>query len=58
MKKNKTFAQNNIPQLVIEIGYQQGQAVKHLMEQAAFTQVIIHKDLEGKDRVVTGGLSA
>jgi release factor glutamine methyltransferase len=58
LKKDKELNQYKIPQLLIEIGYQQGQAVKNLMEQASFIDVIIHKDLEGKDRVVTGGLSA
>lgn len=56
LKKNELFNQNKIPQLVIEIDYTQGAAVKHLMEQAGFSDVIIQQDLEGKDRVVTGGL--
>jgi release factor glutamine methyltransferase len=44
----------NIPSLVIEIGYLQGPAVKELMEQAGFKKVEIKKDLAGKDRTIWG----
>jgi release factor glutamine methyltransferase len=44
-----------MPQLVIEIGYNQGVAVGNLYEQAGY-QATIHKDLEGKDRTVWGSL--
>lgn len=36
----------------LEIGYDQGDAVKALMEQAGFTDVQVKKDLPGNDRVV------
>lgn len=40
--------------LLLEIGYQQGPAVRGLLEQtAAFAQIRIDKDLQGHDRVVT-----
>ena len=40
--------------LLLEIGYQQGQAVRELLEQAGvFNQIRIDKDLQGHDRVVT-----
>jgi release factor glutamine methyltransferase len=39
--------------LLLEIGYQQGSAVRELLEQTGiFTQIRIDKDLQGHDRVV------
>ncbi|HZW60630.1 MAG TPA: peptide chain release factor N(5)-glutamine methyltransferase [Candidatus Babeliales bacterium] len=46
----------NIPQLMLEIDYNQGNAVRALMESTYYTHVTIHKDLEGKDRVASGSL--
>lgn len=43
-----------VPQLIIEIGYQQGDKVKKIMEDAGYHHVMVHKDLEGKDRTVSG----
>lgn len=40
--------------LYFEIGHDQGQAVKDLMEEAGFTDVTVKKDLAGLDRVVFG----
>lgn len=40
--------------LYFEIGYDQGQAVKSLMEQAGFREVVVVKDYAGLDRVVYG----
>lgn len=40
--------------LMLEIGYDQGEAVQKLMEKAGFSDVRIVKDLAGMDRVVTG----
>lgn len=54
IQSNDEFKQKNIPQLVIEIGYAQGAAVKDLMIKAGYNDVLVHKDLEGKDRFVTG----
>jgi release factor glutamine methyltransferase len=51
---NEEMKDKNIPQVVIEIGYAQGTAVKNLMEKAGYNNVLVHKDLEGKDRFVTG----
>jgi release factor glutamine methyltransferase len=51
---NNEMHQKNIPQVVIEIGYEQGTAVKNLMDTAGYNDVLVHKDLEGKDRFVTG----
>ncbi len=40
--------------LLVEIGYNQGEAVKKLFEEAGFEQVEVIKDLPGQDRVVKG----
>ena len=40
--------------LFFEIGYDQGEAVRSLMEEAGFTEVTVKKDLAGLDRVVSG----
>ena len=40
--------------LMYEIGHDQGQQVKELMENAGFTDIEIIKDLAGFDRVVSG----
>ena len=42
--------------LFFEIGYDQGEAVKTLMEQAGFLAVEVKKDYGGLDRVVFGTL--
>ena len=41
------------PQLVLEIGHNQGEAVKNLCLQYGYTHVTIQQDLAGHDRVVT-----
>ena len=43
--------------LLFEIGYDQGEAVRHLMHEAGFEGVLVIKDLAGNDRVVRGYLS-
>ncbi len=43
--------------LFLEIGYDQGEAVKSLMEQKGFKDIVIVKDYGGLDRVVSGTLS-
>ena len=42
--------------LLFEIGYNQGAAVKKLMEDAGYLEVQVVKDYAGLDRVVTGVL--
>jgi release factor glutamine methyltransferase len=54
LKHSAEFAQYNLPELCIEIGYQQGKIVSDLMKMAGFAAVEIHQDLAGKDRLVTG----
>lgn len=50
LKPNNEFELQNIPNLVIEIGYRQGPAVQKLLLNADYQAVEIVKDLEGKDR--------
>ena len=54
LKKNKECTEKNIPQLIIEIGYQQGPASAKLFNKAGFINIRVGKDLEGKDRFVMG----
>lgn len=56
LKPNHDIQSQHIPQLTLEIGYQQGPAVKKLMDDAGYTQTQIIKDLEGKDRIVVGSI--
>jgi release factor glutamine methyltransferase len=54
IQANDEMKNKDIPQLVIEIGYTQGAAVHQLMQTAGYNAILVHKDLEGKDRFVTG----
>jgi len=54
LKHNVEMALHAMPQLMIEIGYDQAAAVVALMSLAHYTAIVVHKDLEGKDRVVSG----
>jgi release factor glutamine methyltransferase len=58
IQTNDEMKHKNIPQVVIEIGYAQGAAVKELMELADYNDVLVHKDLEGKDRFVTARMDS
>ena len=40
--------------LLLEIGHTQAAAVSGLMEQAGFSEVVVHRDLAGLDRAVVG----
>lgn len=54
LHENKEMKHLNIPQLILEIGYKQGKIVTHLLEETNYSAITIKKDLEGKDRIVTG----
>jgi release factor glutamine methyltransferase len=54
LQANTALAHKNIPQLMIEIGYQQADVVVTLMKDMHYNAIHVHKDLEGKDRVVSG----
>lgn len=53
IKKSKEYLKKG-GRLYFEIGHDQGEDVKKLMEEAGFTQVTVKKDLAGLDRVVFG----
>lgn len=44
--------------LVFEVGYDQGEAVNHLLQTAGYVDVKVEKDVAGHDRVVSGRLGA
>ncbi len=51
--KSSQFLQDG-GKLFFEIGHDQGEDVKRLMEEAGFSEVFVKKDLAGLDRVVSG----
>ena len=53
IKKSKEYLKKG-GRLYFEIGYDQGEDVKKLMEEAGFLEVTVKKDLAGLDRVVFG----
>lgn len=53
LKKNDEMNRKKIPQLIVEIGDKQGKLVQDIFRQAGF-DAIVHKDLAGLDRFVTG----
>ena len=57
LKTTGEITGTKIPQLIIEIGYKQAKIVKDLMSSADWIDVKIRKDLEGKDRIVTGRIA-
>lgn len=57
LRYNDIVKRAQLPQLSIEIGYQQGLAVERCMIDAGFANVRIEKDSAHKNRVVTGSLA-
>lgn len=57
LKENAELKEKQIPQLMIEIGYQQGPAISDYFIKSGYNNVVVHKDLEGKDRIVSGRIS-
>ncbi len=53
---NHHLKAQNIPQLVIEIGYKQGPTVASLFQAAHFDTIKVEKDLAGNDRIVMGNM--
>jgi len=54
IKKNTQMKQHKIPQLIIEIGHNQGKEVAKIFATAGFQDIKVEKDMEGKDRFVSG----
>ena len=40
--------------IAFEIGFEQGEAVKDILKKSGYKNIAVHKDLAGRDRVVTG----
>ena len=53
LRQNKRFEEFGIPQLVIEIGYDQGGAVAQMLDIGGYKQVTINHDLAGRYRTVS-----
>ncbi len=56
LRPNELLQKNNIPQLIIEIGYKQGDIVAQLFKKEGFCNIIVQKDMQDKDRLVMGYL--
>jgi release factor glutamine methyltransferase len=56
LKQNHDLQKAQIPQLVIEIGHDQGDRTIACMQQYGYTNVQIKKDAAGKDRVACGSI--
>lgn len=54
LRFNDKLKQADIAQLWLEIGYDQGSAIRTLFEQAGYEGVRVVQDARGNDRVVTG----
>ncbi len=57
IKPNQQLQDHGVAQLSIEIGWQQGQQVKKLMQKKGYTAITIEKDSASKDRVVSGRIA-
>lgn len=54
LKKNSVL--KNVPQMYLEIGYDQGPAVAKLLQQSGFVSVTVYKDFAGHDRMISASL--
>ncbi len=54
IKKNGELQDHHIPQLILEMDINQGTALTAYMQQHKYNEITIKKDLEGKDRVISG----
>ncbi|HAS82880.1 MAG TPA: hypothetical protein DCS43_09480 [Verrucomicrobia bacterium] len=55
--EDAAIALKNDGMLFLEIGEEQGEAVRELLEETGFGDVAVHPDLTGRDRVVSGRLA-
>jgi release factor glutamine methyltransferase len=53
IQTNNEMKHKNIPNVIIEIGHTQSNAVQEIMSKAGYNNILVHKDLEGKDRFIT-----
>ncbi len=54
IRNNESLDRIGMPQLILEIGYAQGKMVANLFKHASYSDVTIHQDMQGHDRVVSG----
>jgi release factor glutamine methyltransferase len=54
LKENSEMSAKHVPQLLLEIDRNQAKDATELMKQAHFCDIAVLRDLEGKDRVITG----
>src|SRR5690606_7923160 len=54
IKQNKEMKENGVPQLCIEFDSPQADEIKTLAHHVGYNEILIHKDLEKKDRFFTG----
>jgi release factor glutamine methyltransferase len=54
IKKNEALQQLDLAQLIVEIGYDQGTAARHLMQTSGYNQIKIVKDFAAHDRIIMG----
>ncbi len=52
--RNAPKFMNSGGRLIVEIGYKQGQSVRNMFEQSGFAKIEIFKDINGKNRVISG----
>lgn len=57
IKENRKYAEQQIPQLVIEIGYKQGRVAENIMRKYGYGHIYVEKDMTQKDRVIRGNIS-
>jgi release factor glutamine methyltransferase len=50
------FHNHNVPQIALEIGYNQGQLVRDIFIASEFSNITVRKDMAHKDRLVTAGV--
>ncbi len=58
LRHNNALADLSIPQLLIEIGYKQGEMVKTFMETHKYANIALWKDYQGHNRVACAQVSA
>lgn len=56
LNTKSSLRQSHMPQLVLEIGYTQGERVKNMMHRETFSKVTVWQDQYNKDRAVFGSL--
>lgn len=56
IRPNQVLETAGVPNLMIEIGYDQGECVAQYMREKNIVEVRVHKDLAGRDRVVSGSV--